>query len=129
MGEFNDSAHMIQRVIDNQYPNTRLMWQSLQPGSQDERDIATALPTIALRPVNKQPETETLDKTVERVIDHRYPEARIVWLRTRDPKYAKTSAARTRSLSSGGSILPSLNGTTDPRWAKFSANRSRNLTK
>jgi hypothetical protein len=31
MGEFCDVARMIQRVIDPQYPNTRILWQGCRP--------------------------------------------------------------------------------------------------
>jgi hypothetical protein len=122
MGELCDTAHMIQRVIDTKYPNTRLVWQSLQAPGEGEGDWDSrgaiggrAPPGAALRPVMRAGPPEQLDRVVQRVIDNRYPEARLVWRGTRgDCAWTQPAGLRSRSLGAG---LPALGRTTDPRWA------------
>jgi hypothetical protein len=120
MGEMCDTTRMIQRVIDTKYPNTRLMWQWLQPpGLEDSDSLAIAAgrsaPGEIPRPVKRTGPPEQLDRVVQRVIDNRYPEARLVWRGTRgDCAWTQSSGLRSRSLGAGSRAIGT---TTDPRWA------------
>jgi hypothetical protein len=113
----SDEARMIQRVIDDKYPNTRRLWQSFQHQPAPRQTYApfgpltfTRSPTLSASGSGRVVPA-TLDKAVQRVIDFRYPEARQVWLRAREePEYAQSVR---RARGSGG--LPTLNDSNRPK--------------
>jgi hypothetical protein len=145
MAEVCDPARMIQRVIDDKYPNTRLLWQSLQQQTASRPYVYTQTPAMtfnrsvpitvtrswdAARP-SQEGRRDELDKVVQRVIDLRYPETRQIWMHSREePVYQQTSAQRraaaTRTATGVG--LPGLNPPDDPRRTQGTiSNRPRTV--
>jgi hypothetical protein len=144
MAEVCDQARMIQRVIDDKYPNTRVLWQSVQqqvasrPYVYAQSPTTTfnrGVPTTVTRSWNASRTTqdssgEQLDKVVQRVIDLRYPDTRLIWIRSRDePASLQTPSQRKiaadQPVSSVG--LPGLNPTDDP-WKQAKANRAKTVS-
>jgi hypothetical protein len=133
MTETWDTARMIQRVIDDKYPNTRLLWQAFQAQSQAARPphsqsgpLVPPTTSSSSRSHIIQPGHDQLDKVVQRVIDNRYPETRSIWMCSREePPYLTAQ----RSVTFGGGVtvptsnLPLLNRTDDPRRAGFNLGR------
>jgi hypothetical protein len=145
MAEACDIGRMIQRVIDDKYPSTRLLWQGFQPETairpaastketpaqpravtaattrppHDPRylpDVTTrgldsrrSLPTVSRRTAEEK--REALDRVVQRVVDMKYPETRLVWMRSReDPGYL-----RSRQLAYGPRPGEKLSNVVRPR--------------
>jgi hypothetical protein len=111
MAEVCDQARMIQRVIDDKYPNTRMLWQSFQQQASTRPYVYSQSPAmtfnrsvpIALTRSWAAPQTrsegrqERMDKVVQRVIGLKYPETRQIWIHAREePAYLQTSAQRSR---------------------------------
>jgi hypothetical protein len=140
MAEQEDMGRTIQRVIDDRYPCTRVLWQSFQPQCAQRQTFAATgslllnrtttasgtrslvaggdsryLPGTATRNLDVSRSTtagtrtrddkkEALDKVVQRVIDLRYPETRVIWMNSREePAYLRTAG---RSLTYGSSNRP-----------------------
>jgi hypothetical protein len=116
MAEREDPARTIQRVIDDKYPNTRLIWQSFQAKNTSRPTTTRCNPEVFTRSATvsgtrsgeqSQIPPERLDKVVQRVIDLRYPETRGIWVHSREePAYLQTAGQRGRTTG-----LPRLNAT------------------
>jgi hypothetical protein len=129
---------MIQRVIDDRYPNARLLWQAFQAQAQAARPSTSqrdgpAIPTTVgsssrsySSQLNRDGDHDQIDKSIQRVIDNRYPETRSIWLASR-AEPSGTTSQRTRTFGSGVTVpaanLPLLNRTDDPRRIGFSVGR------
>jgi hypothetical protein len=139
MAEVCDPARMIQRVIDDKYPNTRLLWQAFQqqtaarpyaysqtPAMTFNRSVPITVSRSwsASRPTQNGQRDE-LDKVVQRVIDLRYPETRLIWMKSRDePAYLQPASQRRGGTPTG---LPGLGQTEDPRKSQPLPNRPRTV--
>jgi hypothetical protein len=114
--EPENRARTIQRVIDDKYPNTRLIWQSFQATTPkplnpqyNPQTFSRSLPGSAAQS-RPAPASAALDKVVQRVINLHYPETRGIWIQSRqEPAYLQTSAQRWRSYG------PPPLGENDPR--------------
>jgi hypothetical protein len=127
---------MIQRVIDDKYPNTRLLWQAFQAQAAAARPAVsqggplTPATGSRSRSYNSQlgqdGRHDQIDRVVQRVIDNRYPETRSIWKCSREEPIYFTEQ-RTRTFGSGVTVpatnLPLLNRTDDPRRPGFSVGR------
>jgi hypothetical protein len=86
----------IRRVIDEKYPNTRLIWQSFQ--SAHHPPLSSPPPTVTFTrsvpltvnpsweasPPRADPQRDGLGKVIQRLIDVRYPQTRRTWIRSRE---------------------------------------------
>jgi hypothetical protein len=137
MVEAWDTARTIQRVIDDKYPNARLLWQAFQAQAQAARpprsQSGPLTPSTASSgsrsyssKINQERSHDQLDKVIQRVIDNRYPETRSIWMCSREEPSSLTTQ-RTRTFGSGLSVptsnLPLLNRTDDPRRTGFAVGR------
>jgi hypothetical protein len=111
MAEVCDQARMIQRVIDDKYPNTRLLWQSFQGQAGTRAYVYSQSPSMTFNrsvpitvtrswnPAQARGDgrQERMDKVVQRVIDLRFPETRQIWIHSREePAYLQSGAQRSR---------------------------------
>jgi hypothetical protein len=122
---------MIQRVIDDKYPNTRLLWQTFQQSGvrsfvypqSPTMTFNRSVPIAVARSwdATRMPESsrDGLDKVVQRVIDPRYPGTRQIWIHSREePAYLQPGGQRSRTSvqrTTSGVGLPGLNAPEDPR--------------
>jgi hypothetical protein len=128
MAEVCTLDHVAQRLIDERFPATRLILQSLKAQDKVNRSYEASVRARARAApgsfIGTDPD-EPLVKVVQRVIDNRYPYARCNWVETRvDPDYQESAGERTRSLTSS-TPLRTLNRTNDPRWATHISLRSQ----
>jgi hypothetical protein len=108
--EFETPARSIQRVIDDKYPNTRLIWQNVHArngarplgGNSNQGVFNRSAPVPATRPwdqIREDSPTTGLDTAVPRVINLRYPETRQIWVQSREePAYLQAIARRSPGL-------------------------------
>jgi hypothetical protein len=121
MAEFCTLDHVAQRLIDEKFPTTRLTLQALKAQDKKNRSYEASVKARASARIDPD---EPLVKVVERVIDKRYPSARVIWIETRvDPDYLESAGERSRSLGSS-TPLRTINRTSDPRWATHVSLRS-----
>jgi hypothetical protein len=126
--ETEDRARTIQRVIDDRYPNTRLIWQSFQVKNAPRPLTTQCNPAVFAQltpgqtarswsgPQRKEEApSAALDKVVQRVIDLRYPETRSIWIHSREePAYLQSTGQRSRPSTTRNPAPPPLGGS-DPR--------------
>jgi hypothetical protein len=125
MAEPEDMGRTIQRVIDDKYPCTRVLWQSFQPQPAPRPNLAwtgsilNRANTATTADLNRSTTTNTrpreekkeaLDKVVQRVINLMYPETRLTWMNSReDSGYLRAAGRGLTSGSRPGDALPNLN--------------------
>jgi hypothetical protein len=100
------SARTIQRLIDDKYPNTRLIWQSLHATKGSRPVEGNANPIVFNRSapadwswdqIKREAPRSGLGTVAPRVIDLRSPETRQIWIRSREePVDIQAAAQRLR---------------------------------
>jgi hypothetical protein len=140
MTESWDTARMIQRVIDDRYPNARLLWQAFQAQAQAARPIAsqggppatqTGGGSRSYNARSLDDNHDQIDKMVQRVIDNRYPETRAIWMASREEPVYGATGQRSRTGGALGPMtrnLPYLNRTDDPRRPGLTATRPQTVS-